>query len=116
MKHEIVVDIPVHSRLREWLDKNMNDSKYIFENTQKHKSTIMHSEDGFADILAKAKVVAKPGEHITFHSFRHTFRTSLAAAGVDSKVAQRLGGWTTDISEKVYNHDMTSLRRAIDSL
>lgn len=37
-------------------------------------------------------------------------------AGVTKEVAQRLGGWRADISEKVYNHDMQALAEAIHRL
>lgn len=41
----------------------------------------------------------------TFHSFRHYFRTQLAAAGVPETVAMRLGGWTRKETAERYDHD-----------
>jgi integrase len=60
-------------------------------------------------------VVAGPGEVVSFHSWRHTFRTLLAKAGVAKATAQKLGGWTTDIGED-YNHHHAALEKAIQAL
>ena len=44
-------------------------------------------------------------EKYTFHSFRHYFRTRLAAAGVSDETAMRLGGWTQRDTAARYDHD-----------
>jgi len=56
----------------------------------------------FADILRSAGVDA---DKYTFHSFRHYFRTRLAAAGVSDETAMRLGGWTQRDTAARYDHD-----------
>lgn len=56
----------------------------------------------FADILKAAGVDA---DKYTFHSFRHYFRTRLAAAGVSDETAMRLGGWTQRDTAARYDHD-----------
>ena len=68
----------------------------------------------FSEIL-KAAGVDDPT--ITFHSWRHTFRTRLAEAGVSDDLAKRLGGWTQDATVKRYDHaDKTEeIRRALES-
>ena len=68
----------------------------------------------FADIL-KAAGVNDPT--ITFHSWRHTFRTRLAEAGVSTDLAKRLGGWTQDATVQRYDHaDKTEeIRQALES-
>jgi integrase len=55
----------------------------------------------FSLVLLKAGV---RGRH-TFHSWRHTFRTRLAEAGVSDEIAKRLGGWTVDKTALRYDHD-----------
>lgn len=55
----------------------------------------------FSEVLKKAGV---NGRH-TFHSWRHTFRTRLAEAGVSDEIAKRLGGWTVDKTAMRYDHD-----------
>ena len=54
---------------------------------------------------------------ITFHSWRHTFRTRLAEAGISDDLTKRLGGWTNDKIIERYDHaDKTDeIRRAIES-
>ncbi|MBO4286814.1 MAG: site-specific integrase [Kiritimatiellae bacterium] len=68
----------------------------------------------FSEVL-KAAGVEDPT--ITFHSWRHTFRTRLAEAGVPDDLAKRLGGWTKDETVRRYDHaDRTDeIRRAIAS-
>jgi len=68
----------------------------------------------FAAIL-KAAGVDDPT--ITFHSWRHTFRTRLAEAGVSNDLAKRLGGWTQDATVQRYDHaDKTEeIRQALES-
>ncbi len=65
----------------------------------------------FAVVLAAAGV---PGEY-DFHSWRHTFRTRLAEAGVSDEIAKRLGGWTVDATALRYDHDgrIEELRDAV---
>lgn len=51
----------------------------------------------------------------TFHSWRHTFRTRLADAGVSDDIARRLGGWTNLRMAAHYDHAerLAELRDAI---
>ena len=56
----------------------------------------------FTEIMARAGVEANGR---TFHSFRHFFRSQLAAAGVPEAVAMRLGGWTGKETAARYDHD-----------
>ena len=68
----------------------------------------------FSSVLAAAGV---DDPTLTFHSWRHTFRTRLAEAGVSSDLAKRLGGWTQDVTVQRYDHaDKTDeIRQAIAS-
>ena len=55
----------------------------------------------FSAILKAAGLDAKL---FTFHSWRHTFRTRLAEAGVSDDLARRLGGWTNLAMARHYDH------------
>lgn len=68
----------------------------------------------FATVLQAAKVT---GKGYTFHSWRHTFRTRLAEAGVSKETAKRLGGWTEDATADRYDHSdhLAELRAAVDA-
>lgn len=56
----------------------------------------------FSDVLREAGL--DPAQY-DFHTFRHYFRTRLAAAGVSDDVAMRLGGWTQRDTAARYDHD-----------
>lgn len=57
----------------------------------------------FSAVLASAGLDA---ERYTFHSWRHTFRTRLAEAGVSDDIARRLGGWTNLAMAEHYDHSV----------
>ena len=67
----------------------------------------------FRDVLEAAKVT---DEGLTFHSWRHTFRTRLSEAGVSDDLAKRLGGWTEDATAARYDHAerVEELRAAVE--
>jgi len=69
----------------------------------------------FARVLSVADV--ESGKY-TFHSWRRTFRTRLAEAGVSDEIARRLGGWTNDGMALHYDHDgrLADLRNAVDKI
>ncbi len=81
-----------------------------------HAAAYPHPNKGepgaFSVVLKAAKV---EGRH-TFHSWRHTFRTRLAEAGVSDELAKRLGGWTEDATAMRYDHDgrINELRDAVE--
>ena len=54
----------------------------------------------------------------TFHSWRHTFRTRLAEAGISDDIAKRLGGWTNDKMSMHYAHGgrETEMRKAVNRI
>jgi integrase len=108
----VVVAVPIHreitGRIRELADAGGDWLLPEF------RESLDRDRKRFSKILRRAKIRAD-GAHLTFHCFRHSFRTRLTAAGVDEAVIRRLAGWTTDVAE-IYNHDVTSLRRAIDVL
>ena len=56
----------------------------------------------FSDVLREAGL--DPARY-DFHTFRHYFRTRLAAAGVSDETAMRLGGWTQRDTAARYDHD-----------
>lgn len=72
-------------------------------------------EPSFADILTKAGI--DTNTH-TFHSWRHTFRTRLAEAGVSDEVSRRLGGWTNLKMAAHYDHasHLPEMREAIQKM
>ena len=61
------------------------------------------------------KEVGLDVKEYTFHSWRHTFRTRLAEAGVSGEIAKRLGGWTNLEMAAHYDHasHLGEMREAI---
>jgi integrase len=111
-RHGIGVAVPLHPRLVRILERLPRDDEFVFPS---HAHRPRQGEMVFTKkILAKAGIRDDKAK-LSFHCWRHTFRTRLAAAGVAKEIVQKLGGWKTDISE-LYNHDTTQLRRAIDRL
>ena len=47
-----------------------------------------------------------------FHTYRHSFASNLAAAGVDQRVIDEFMGHTTEAMRKRYRHLFPSTRRA----
>lgn len=66
----------------------------------------------FREVLEEAGV---DGEGYSFHSWRHTMRSRLAAAGADIETAKRLLGHMNDEMSRHYDHDdhIEESRRAI---
>lgn len=56
----------------------------------------------FGEILTRAGT--DPSDGFSFHSWRHTFRTRLAEAGVSTELAMRLCGHTTEAMSAHYDH------------
>lgn len=68
----------------------------------------------FSDVLRSAGLDERTH---TFHSWRHTFRTRLAEAGVSDDLARRLGGWSNLEMAAHYDHAerVEELRGAIEA-
>jgi len=112
--YDIEVEVPMVTVLRDALKRLFaKGRKYVFPEFAK-----VYPKDpedcSFSGILKAAKV---DDPTITFHSWRHTFRTRLAEAGVSDDLAKRLGGWTQDATVKRYDHaDKTEeIRRALEA-
>lgn len=111
-RHSVRVVIPLHHEIKEMLKQRNRNDEYVFpEHKRRYNSNRRWGQ--FTEILHNAGVSNKG--RVTFHSWRHTFRTRLAKAGVPQEIVKKLGGWTSDVAER-YNHDVTSLRNAIDTI
>ena len=116
-RHGVEVAIPIHPALQAVFDGLERRGDFVFWDHQRRKTSCTRMAE-FGKILNKAEVKQKKGEVLSFHGWRHTFRTRLAAAGVPADVAKRLGGWSrkSEIDAERYNHDLTGLKRAIEAL
>ncbi|HNX52314.1 MAG TPA: tyrosine-type recombinase/integrase [Pontiellaceae bacterium] len=112
-RHEIKVTIPLHPKAKAALD-HLPARGFLFEKLAHHYATTK-KRTGYTDLIRSAKIEPK-GAVLSFHCWRHTFRTRLAEAGVAQDVAMKLGGWTNAATAEIYNHDLTRAEAAIMAL
>ena len=111
-KHKIKVRIPMHPVVERAISDLKVEVGNLFPDhcfaDYKHRPL----KGDYAPILRKAKIRTK-GAVLSFHCWRHTFRTRLAAADVPAEIAMKLGGWTDADTAELYNHDTSQLKKAI---
>lgn len=112
-RHKTTIYIPLHKKILKYLDAIEVKTGLIFPEIDKDCRWHDHS---FSKILAAASVKASKGKYISFHSLRHTFATRLAANEVQQHIRMKLGGWKNETVAELYNHDVESLKKAINSL
>lgn len=118
-RHGTAVCIPIHRRLRAWLEARERCGEYVLPYRAEHANDgAPHNGDvRFSDILAAAGIVAQGvREKLSFHCLRHTFVSRLAEAGVAEDVRMRLAGHSNRTTHAVYTHDEVSARAAIEAL
>lgn len=120
-RYGVRVVIPIETRflapaLAEARKSSRGDG-YIFpRHARAYLSTGMGPKGSrFAQILRAAKIPAGQGH--TFHSWRHTFRTRLAEAGVSTETAMRLCGHLDEKTSAGYDHSdhISELSAAIEA-
>jgi len=113
-RHNINIRIPIAKELVFYLQNQKKEEKYIFPEFLRFYPKI-YLPHPFRLVLEKAKVDAS---EYTFHSWRHTFRTRLAEAGVSDDIARRLGGWTNMEMSMHYAHGgrEDEMRSAVDGI
>lgn len=112
-RHGIVVRIPLHPTVEAVFRRRDGRGLLFPQAATECKS---HHRQPFGELIARAGIVAKPGEKLTFHCLRHTFATRLAEAGVPEDVRMQLCGHTVASTARIYNHDTTQARRAVLAL
>ena len=122
-RHGIEVGLPMHPRLAAVLASrakaHIDAEPYVLPERARHNGKKYFKGDmPFSKILELAKVTDDGnGKHkLSFHCWRHTFATRLSEAGIDKDTRMALGGWTVGDTERIYNHDWTSLKDAIDKM
>jgi integrase len=113
-RHGISVKVPIAPPLFDALAKARRaDPKGAVLFSEVFDTFEHYNKVTFATVLQAAKIT---GEGYTFHSWRHTFRTRLAEAGVSRETAMRLGGWTEEATADRYDHDghLEEMRAAVE--
>ena len=115
----IVVRIPLHDALADWLQKHRNDSEFVAPARvgRVGRTKFRDGDSSFGQLLADAGIARRSErEKLSFHCLRHTFVSRLAEAGVAQDVRMRLVGHTSAENHAIYTHDDASARAAIDAL
>lgn len=128
-KTDAEVAIPLHVDFLEWLGKQrrgIGKAPVFPELSQKPIGGRPGLSAGFKRIMEKAgiksKAFVRKGEGRTtfskgFHSFRHTYISSLANAGVTPEIRQKLAGHSDAKTHAGYtHHELETLRAAIEKL
>lgn len=113
-RHGVDVVMPVCDELAKALRGVKQDGEFVLpEHAEYYPNPWQGPQGKFSEVLATAGF---KDDRYTFHSWRHTFRTRLAEAGVTDEIAKRLGGWTEDATARRYDHDgrLKELREAVE--
>lgn len=117
-KHRVRVDVPISAQLRgalEAIPPDMRLGLLLPEHATAYRNGGLVGDASFRRVLERAGL----GEgRYTFHSWRHTFRTRLAEAGVSTEVAMRLCGHTSAAMSAHYDHaeHIDELREAVAAI
>lgn len=108
----VKVRVPAHPALCEFLDglQRGNDEDTIVRNAP------LHTTHAWNLCVERAGIDRNDEALVTFHSLRHTYATMLREAGAEKAEQMLLGGWTTLNTANRYDHDMTQLKKVVDSL
>ncbi|VGO14725.1 hypothetical protein PDESU_03294 [Pontiella desulfatans] len=115
-KHGIRALIPIHVNVSKELNMLDRSGEYVFPTLAARYLENDRSESGFMEDIMNPIDIDREGAHITFHCWRHTFRTMMAAAKVPADVAMKIAGWTNEETAELYNHDFSQMQEAIDAL
>jgi integrase len=104
-RHGVAVLMPLCGELQAALSMDVGEGHAGEFVLPEHAAAYPYPNRGapgaFSAILLAAGIIGG----YSFHSWRHTFRTRLAAGGVSDEIAKRLGGWTVDATAMRYDHD-----------
>jgi integrase len=113
-------DVPIDPRLAEvllhWRSVSIfpRDTDWVFANPVTERP--YHQESLQKSQIKRAAKLAKLGEEIGWHTFRHTYRSWLDETGAPMKVQQELMRHASiQTTMNVYGHVMTETKRRANS-
>ena len=117
-RHGVAVVLPMSDAVYAALASTPEESRHgnvlpLHAELYGNPSAAAYKQLNFREVLDAAGI----GEGWTFHSWRHTFRSRLADAGVDMETAKRLCGHTQDETSRHYDHaaHLEEYKKAIDA-
>ncbi len=109
------LNIPLHENLEVLLKSIQIDNRedyLFFELVQQYASGFFNNK--FSTILKELDIKETKKGIVGFHSFRHTFVTSLESAGISQAVRRKLVGHSSDRINDIYSHDIKHAKEAIN--
>lgn len=103
-RHGIAVHVPICSALHDVFSGMERIGEYLFPfhaELYGNRGRAAREALSFGEVLAAAGIRR---EGVTVHSWRHTFITRLAEAGIDKETRMRLAGHTQGETSDRYNH------------
>ena len=114
-RHGVRVVLPIAAPVRELLQSStVPRDGFVFPEHGINYKQNLKMRPAYSEVLKMAGI---EGYH-DFHSWRHTFRSMLAAAGVSDDIARRMGGWTNLTMAAHYDHDshLSEMRAAVNAI
>ncbi len=111
--HGIAVVVPMSRALRSELETLPRGGEFVLPSLHEAYGHFHFAEVGpFSAVLVRAGLDPR---RFTFHSWRHTFASRLADAGVSTELIKKMGGWTQTATALLYQHSdrLGELREAI---
>lgn len=114
MRHNIKTTIYLHPAVRDFLAQKPRNAPHLFP-VLRARAIKRNRYKAFSYILERAQIDPR-GAVLSFHCWRHTFVTTLAAAGVSRELRMQIAGHTLESTHDGYNHDTSRIRAAIERL
>ena len=125
------IEIPLHPEVEKWLSqetRQATQTEFVFPNfagktigsrngLSGQFRLLMKKANITTEITAKAGKKGRARTSHTFHSFRHSFNSAMANAGVSQEIRQLLTGHASKAINDRYTHtDLETLRKAVGSV
>lgn len=92
--------------------QEIKDTGYFFVNSQHNR----YSEQSVRHMIARYAKLTGANEHVTPHTFRHTFATSLLEGDVDIRYIQAVLGHSSISTTQIYTHVTSNKQKSILTL
>ena len=116
-RHGITVVLPVMPAVSDWLVgwRPQCRGSHVFPDLRRKYGKTWYTSV-YVDLIRSANI-EPAGAYLSFACWRHTLETRLVAAGVAREVRNRITGRskTSVLGDTVYNHDLTSIRAALQA-
>ena len=102
--------VPLGKIATEWINRYKEEERPLFANEKSHDSIFLNQRGGALSRMGVWKIIQKRAdyaaisEHVSPHTFRHSFATHLLEGGADLRIVQELLGHTNITTTEIYTH------------